>query len=141
MKIFKEPLEFHWDKGNIDKNEAPRPALCDGVSSPPASAGSEIRRSRNSFAFIHGHKPRFSAKADKKHNVENNEVEEPFFDRKRVIFKDILHSEKEDRFILIGKTKKKRLLYTVFTMRGKKVRIISSRDVNKKEVQMYEKRT
>lgn len=97
MKIFKEPLEFHWDKGNIDKN--------------------------------------------KKHNVENNEVEEPFFDRKRVIFKDILHSEKEDRFILIGKTKKKRLLYMVFTMRGKKVRIISSRDVNKREVQMYEKRT
>lgn len=55
------------------------------------------------------------------------------------IYKDALHSEKEERYILIGKTKRKRLLYSVFTMRGRKIRIIFSRDINKKEVTMYEK--
>jgi len=75
-----------------------------------------------------------------KHNIEDKEAEESFFDRKRRIYKDVIHSKKEDRYILIGKTKKIRLLYTVFTMRSKKVRIISSRDINKKEVQIYEKK-
>lgn len=75
-----------------------------------------------------------------KHKVKDKETEEPFFDEKRKIYKDVFHSYKEDRFILVGKTKKGRLIYTVFTMRGKKVRIISSRDINKKEVQIYEKK-
>jgi|SRR3972149_3049911 len=74
-----------------------------------------------------------------KHKVKDKEVEEPFFDRKRKIYKDILHSKKEERYILIGKTKKERLLYTVFTIRDSVVRVISSRDINKREVQMYEK--
>jgi len=47
----------------------------------------------------------------------------------------------EERYILLGETKKRRPLYTVFTIRDKKIRIISSRDVNKKEVGLYEKTT
>ncbi len=43
--------------------------------------------------------------------------------------------------ILIGKTKKERLLYIVFTKRGKKLIIISARDINKKEKYLYEKKT
>lgn len=77
---------------------------------------------------------------NKKHSLEDKETEEPFFDKKRVIYKDIFHSKKEDRYILLGKTKKDRLLYTVFIMRGKKIRVISSRDINKKEVRLYEKK-
>lgn len=97
MKIFKKPLEFHWNKGNIGKNI--------------------------------------------KHKVEDKEAEEPFFDKKRKIYKDELHSiEHEERYIIVGKTKKERFLYTVFTMRGKKIKIISSRSINKKEVVMYEKK-
>jgi len=76
----------------------------------------------------------------KKHKVQDREAEEPFFDKKKKIYKDILHSEKEERSILIGKTKKKRLLYEIFTVRDKRIRIISSRDINKKEVVMYEKK-
>lgn len=75
-----------------------------------------------------------------KHKVEDKEAEEVFFDKKKVIYKDILHSQKEERFIVIGKTKKGRLLYTVFTIRGRKIRIISARDINKKEVKLYEKK-
>lgn len=74
-----------------------------------------------------------------KHGVQDKEAEEPFLDKNKAIYKDPLHSKTEGRYILIGKTKKKRLLYTVFTMRGKKVRIISTRDINKKEVKFYEK--
>lgn len=76
-----------------------------------------------------------------KHDVEEKEAEEVFFDKKKVIYKDKFHSNKEDRFILIGKTKNGRLLYTVFTKREDKVRIISSRDINKKEVKYYAKKT
>jgi len=72
-----------------------------------------------------------------KHKVTNQECEEIFSDRDKRIYKDRLHSEKEKRFILLGRTKKERLLYTVFTIRNKKIRIISSRDVNKKEVKLY----
>ena len=53
--------------------------------------------------------------------------------------RDPLHSADEERFILLGKTKKGRLLFLVFTKRAKKLRIISARSVNKKEARLYEK--
>jgi len=77
---------------------------------------------------------------NKKHEVEDKEAEEIFTDERRFIFKDKLHSEKEERFRVVGRTKKERLLFIVFTKRGKKVRIISARQINKKEVYLYEKK-
>ena len=76
---------------------------------------------------------------NKKHNVDNSEAEEVFFDRNKVTLKDKKHSGIENRYILLGRTKKKRLLYIIFTKRGKKVRIISARNINKREVILYEK--
>ncbi|PIP75957.1 hypothetical protein COU24_01180 [Candidatus Kuenenbacteria bacterium CG10_big_fil_rev_8_21_14_0_10_39_14] len=76
----------------------------------------------------------------KKHKVANTECEEVFFDQNKVILKDLLHSGKEKRFILLGKTKTGRLLFTVFTARNNKIRIISSRDINKKEHKLYDKK-
>ncbi len=75
-----------------------------------------------------------------KHNVNDKETEEVFFDKKRYIFKDKLHSNNEERFRIIGKTKRQRLLFIVFTIRGNKIRIVSARDINKKEVYLYEKK-
>ena len=98
MKIFKEPLEFQWDKGNIGKSL-------------------------------------------KKHKVEDKEAEEPFFDKDHKRFKDRLHSKGEERYRIVGQTKKGRLLFVVYTMRGRGIRIISARDINKKEVKLYEKET
>ena len=77
----------------------------------------------------------------KKHKVYDEECEEIFFDPYKRILKDIIHSSKEERYILIGKTKLKRLLFLVFTIRKNKIRIISARDLNKKENHLYEKRT
>jgi len=78
---------------------------------------------------------------NKKHKVEDREAEEVFLDEGKVILKDKLHSQKEERFIVLGKTKKNRLLYLVFTKRKKKIRIISARNINKKEVLLYEETT
>lgn len=69
----------------------------------------------------------------RKHKVAIAEAEEVFFDQQRKIAKDFMHSIKESRYMLIGKTKKDRTLFIVFTIREHKVRIISARDLNKKE--------
>ena len=74
-----------------------------------------------------------------KHKVINKECEEVFFDKNKKITKDIFHSKKEQRYILIGKTKKNRCLFTVFATRKNKIRIISARDLNRKEKKLYEK--
>lgn len=76
-----------------------------------------------------------------RHKVTNKECEEVFFDKNKKIAKDRFHSKKENRYILLGKTKRGRILYTVFTIRNKRVRIISSRNINRKENKLYEKTT
>jgi len=76
-----------------------------------------------------------------KHNVSVDEIEQIFFDKKKKTFLDIVHSGKELRYRLIGKTKNGRLLFVVFTVRSNKIRVISARDLNKKEHVLYEKRT
>ena len=76
-----------------------------------------------------------------KHQVNNAEIEEIFFDPHKVMAADHKHSQVEQRYVLLGKTYHQRLLYAVFTVREGIVRIISARDVNKKEVHLYEKTT
>jgi len=74
-----------------------------------------------------------------KHRVTNKESEESFFDKNKIIYKDIFHSNKEKRYILLGRAKNYKLLYIVFTIRNEKIRIISSRKTDKKEEKIYEK--
>ena len=74
-----------------------------------------------------------------RHKVTTKEAEEVFFDRNRRIAKDFLHSKKEDRYLLIGSTTQKRKLFIVFTQRDRKIRIISARDLNKKEYKLLKK--
>lgn len=73
-----------------------------------------------------------------RHNVGPEEAEQVFFDTDNALDEDIKHSTVEKRFIIIGKTEKGRLLYQVFTRRGDKIRVISSRDINKRELALYE---
>jgi len=75
-----------------------------------------------------------------KHDIENKEAEEIFLCKQKFIFKDKLHSQKEERLRIFGKTNKNRKLLVVFTIRNKRIRIISARDMNKKEVKFYEKK-
>ena len=50
---------------------------------------------------------------------------------------DDKHSDNEDRAYAFGHTNNGRLLTIVFTVREKKIGVISARDMNKKERGMY----
>jgi uncharacterized DUF497 family protein len=75
-----------------------------------------------------------------RHHVLPDEAEEVFFDIENVVDEDLEHSAREQRFLIIGKTEQGRLLYQIFTRRGDKIRVVSSRDINRREVELYEKK-
>ena len=77
----------------------------------------------------------------KKHGLTLEETEEAFFDDNKIIFADWKHSVTEQRTTLLGKTKKGKLLNITYTIRDSKIRIITARPLNKKEVKLYEKAT
>jgi len=73
-----------------------------------------------------------------RHRVSHIECEEIFFNRPIIVKNDEPHSTGEDRYFVLGKTDAGRLLFIVFTLRGNKIRIISARDINRKERKIYE---
>ena len=95
MRVFREPIEFEWDKGNAGKPQ--------------------------------------------KHGVMLTETEEAFFDENKVVFADWKHSTAELRATLFGKTKKGRLLAITYTIRAKKIRVITARPTNRKEMPLYKR--
>ena len=80
-------------------------------------------------------------KSYQKHGITTKDAEEVFLDKGIQIKKDFKHHETEERFIAIGKNLKAKVLFTVFTIRHSKIRIISARTANKKERRMYEEKT
>jgi hypothetical protein len=74
-----------------------------------------------------------------KHNVTTQEAEEIFTQKPFLTSLDANHSSiKEQRYHGLGQTKNKRRLQVAFTLRDEKVRIISIRDMDRKERQQYE---
>ncbi|WP_167884422.1 BrnT family toxin [Leptospira ilyithenensis] len=73
-----------------------------------------------------------------KHKVKPGEIEEIFFNEPILIAHDENHSEREVRFAALGITNSSRRLFAVFTVRNNKIRIISVRDMSKKERKVYE---
>ena len=51
---------------------------------------------------------------------------------------DSAHSEKEPRYYVLGHTIAGRRLFIAFTVREDKIRVISARDMSKKERKIYE---
>jgi uncharacterized protein len=74
----------------------------------------------------------------KKHGVGFDEALTVFADPSARIFDDPDHSNDETREIIIGYSKRQRLLLVSFTERAPKVRIISARRATKRERQDYE---
>ncbi len=72
-----------------------------------------------------------------KHNVSEGECEEIFFNAPLLIADDLKHSEAERRFAAFGITNAARYLTVIFTRRKKLIRIISARDMNRKEKEFY----
>ncbi len=94
MEILNSPIEFEWDKYNIE----------------------HLR----------------------KHKVEPGECEQVFFNIPLTVKPDFVHSRGEERYFALGKTNIDRILVIIFTVRKTKMRIITARDVNKKERIRYE---
>ena len=77
-------------------------------------------------------------KNPQKHRVSNEEAEEVFF-RRPVVADDTRSGDSEPRWFVLGETEPGRVLRIVFTMRGRRIRIISARPVSKKERMNYER--
>jgi len=76
----------------------------------------------------------------KRHRVNYKECEEIFFNKPLKTFYDKVHSRKEKRFVAYGETNRERKLFLVFTIRNKRIRIISARDMSRKERRYYEQK-
>lgn len=76
-------------------------------------------------------------KSYEKHKVSWIECEEVFFNEPLYVYCDKKHSREEERYYVLGMTNLLRLLFIVFTRRENKIRIISARDINKKERGVY----
>jgi uncharacterized DUF497 family protein len=72
------------------------------------------------------------------HGISFDEASTAFRDPLSLTIHDPLHSNEENRFILIGKSGRNRLLVVVHTERGENIRIISARRATKKERKQYE---
>jgi hypothetical protein len=72
-----------------------------------------------------------------KHRVMPAECEQIFFNRPLVVADDVAHSVSENRFYALGQTDDKRMLFAVFTIRLNRVRVISARDMSRKEREAY----
>src|SRR5436853_561441 len=73
------------------------------------------------------------------HGVTHSEAEEVFFNEPQLLFDDIKHSQNEPRQYCFGQSDAERKLFIVFTLRKNKIRIISARDMSRKERHYYEK--
>ena len=74
-----------------------------------------------------------------KHSVSPVECEQVFFNEPLIIFDDHKHSALEKRYAAFGCTDTGRLLVVIFTKRKMLLRVISARNMNRRERNFYEK--
>ncbi|MGZ6274990.1 MAG: BrnT family toxin [Syntrophales bacterium] len=72
-----------------------------------------------------------------KHKVSASECEQVFFNRPLVTRPDAVQSSDEIRFYVLGQSDAGRYLFIVSTVRNNFIRIISARDMNRKERNAY----
>lgn len=81
-----------------------------------------------------------NARKNEKHGVSQSEAEEVFFDQPLLLLEDARHGGQELRYHALGKTHEGRRLHITFTLRedGTLIRVISARDMHRKERSIYE---
>ena len=72
------------------------------------------------------------------HGVSFDEASTAFQDPLSNTIADPLHSEDEERFVLLGRSHRNRLLVVVHTERGDRIRLISARPGSNRERVRYE---
>ncbi len=81
-----------------------------------------------------------NARKNEKHAVSMAESEQLFFNAPLLVLVDEKHSAQEARLHALGRTDDGRNLHIAFTLRqsGKLIRVISARDMHRKEKEIYE---
>jgi len=81
-----------------------------------------------------------NARKNERHGVSQVEAEDVFFDPRLLVATDPRHSAAEPRFHALGETSLGRRLHVTFTLRfdGTKIRVISARDMHRREREAYE---
>jgi len=81
-----------------------------------------------------------NARKNDKHGVSMAEAEQIFFNAPLLLIADDKHSQGEPRLHALGKTDEGRTLHITFTLRnaGESIRVISARDMHRKERTIYE---
>ena len=81
-----------------------------------------------------------NARKNDKHAVSTAEAEQVFFNAPLLLLEDTAHSQHEVRLHALGQTDAARLLHISFTLRqsGQLIRVISARDMHRKEKAFYD---
>jgi uncharacterized protein len=84
-----------------------------------------------------------NARKNDRHGVSMAEAEQVFFNVPVLMLPDSAHSQSEPRYHALGRTIDGRRLHISFTLRGdgKLIRVISARDMHRKERAHYEQAT
>jgi len=72
-----------------------------------------------------------------KHKVSYLECEEAFFNQPLLVQEDEIHSKIEPRYYVLGRSNDGRHLFIVFTIRRNKIRVISARNMSRRERRIY----
>jgi uncharacterized DUF497 family protein len=72
------------------------------------------------------------------HRVSQVECEALFFNRPLLVTPDETHSQREARYAALGQTNGGRRLSLILTTRGTLIRVISARDMSRRERTVYE---
>jgi uncharacterized protein len=79
-------------------------------------------------------------KSEDKHGVSMAEAEQVFFNAPLLMLADVAHSQAEPRIHALGKSDDVRALHITLTLRGngRLIRVISARDMHRKERMIYD---
>lgn len=72
-----------------------------------------------------------------RHRVTPEEAEDVFFGLPLVLRSDVHHSNTEKRHYVLGQTRVGRPMFVAFAARRKLIRVISARDMNRREREAY----
>jgi hypothetical protein len=78
-----------------------------------------------------------SEKSWRRHKATQAKCEQVFFNLPLVVSEDWEHSGEESRFYALGLTDAGRPLFVVYTLRGELIRVISARDMMRRERKRY----
>lgn len=80
-----------------------------------------------------------SIKNWERHRVTPEEAEDVFFHDPLVLQSDVSHSRFERRYRALGITSRDRRLFVAFVVRRRLIRVISARDMTRRELEEYRK--